>query len=519
LRLFAEFDLTRSWLVKQGEKVKNWKKRYFVLVDVPAPTLYYFAKEDSLQARRTEKKKKKKKKKKTQKKSFCLQQESGKVHLDLTTPARPTYTSDKKHMLELVTPTRTFNIYHEESTQVDAWIEAINGLTGRKLRSLSDPEAPVDDVFASDTPLSNLIQNTLKACKDFYPALGQVINLANKYQSRVSSVVEVGKSLADLMYHIGAGGTVETDTGKELCKIATALKLIETRKDELRSAYIDHFVVKFQKTIEEESKGLEQLERAIKAKSLAVGKELGKARAALTKAQKKNNPDQLNQAKAAFDQRQAQERAALEECLKQLLQYQETRQRALLISWTEAIGSLEKCVDAELKLVQSNTRWRSESQRPVNPQIPNDISSFPSPPQSNPNFNTVMPAYSSGAAQTAFKLEELPDSPRDSGGVQPSGYATSAGGSGMIPPPMAPGLDGGSGFKMKASLVPLNSGAQFPPVGATSGGAFAAPPPMGMPPPGNMMGGGGFPTPPGGGGGDAPIVSAGVPPPPPPMFG
>jgi hypothetical protein len=485
---------------------------------------------------RCEKRKKKKKKKKSSQVLFFFFfffffQESGKVHLDLTTPARPTYTSDKKHMLELVTPTRTFNIYHEESTQVDAWIEAINGLTGRKLRSLSDPEAPVDDVFASDTPLSNLIQSTLKACKDFYPALGQVINLANKYQSRVSSVVEVGKSLADLMYHIGAGGTVETDTGKELCKIATALKLIETRKDELRSAYIDHFVVKFQKTIEEESKGLEQLERAIKAKSVAVGKELGKARAALQKAQKKNNPDQVNQAKAAFDQRQAQERAALEECLKQLLQYQETRQRALLISWTEAIGSLEKCVDAELKLVQSNTRWRSESQRPVNPQIPNDLSSFPTPPQSNPNFppsNVVMPSYSGGGGGGgggAFKLEELPDSPRDSGGVQPSGYSTSAGGGGGIPPPMAPGLDGGVGFKMKATLVPLssvNSGGQFPPMGATSGGAFSAPPPMGMPPPGNMLpppGGGGFPSPPGGGGGDAPIVSAGVPPPPPPMFG
>ena len=44
--------LKEGWLVKRGFKVKNWKKRYFVLVDVPAPTLYYFKKEDSLQVRR-----------------------------------------------------------------------------------------------------------------------------------------------------------------------------------------------------------------------------------------------------------------------------------------------------------------------------------------------------------------------------------------------------------------------------------------------------------------------------------
>ncbi len=458
---------------------------------MPAPTLYYFAKEDSIQ-------------------------ESGKIHLDPTTPARPTYTADKKHMMELVTPLRTYFVYHDDAAKVDEWITTINTLTGRKLRSLDDPEAPAEDVFASDTPLTHLIRNTLKACKDFYPALGQVINLTNKYQQKMSSVVEVGKSLADLMYHIGAGGNIETDTGKELCKIATQQKLIESRKDELRSAFIDHFVVKFQKTIEEEAKGLEQLERAVKAKTDAVGKDMGKARAALTKAQKKNKPDELAQAKANFDARQANERAVLEDCLKQLLQYQETRQRALLTSWTAAIDSLEKCVEAELKLVQSNARWRVESQRPVNPQIPADLSSFPAPPNNAAsNFNFPAPPPSAGAGFNApFKLEEIPDSPRESS-VAPSGYTTNAPpmmppppGAGMmsprppgagIPPPMAPGLENAPPIQMHATLIPLSVAQQAPP------GGFA--PPAMMP---------GYST---SAGADAPIVGASIPPPPPPGFG
>ena len=95
------------------------------------------------------------------------------------------------------------------------------------------------------------------------------------------------------MYHLGAGGVVETTTGKELCKIATAIKQIETRKAEVRSAYIDHFVVKFQKTIEEEQKGLLELEKATKVKVTEVTSKTAKAKSALEKAKKKNKHDQV----------------------------------------------------------------------------------------------------------------------------------------------------------------------------------------------------------------------------------
>jgi hypothetical protein len=529
--LKARGIVKEGWLTKQGQKVKNWKKRYFVLVDVPAPTLYYFAKEDAMQ-------------------------ECGKIHLDSSTPARPTFSADKKHMVELVTPVRTYFMHHDDASKVvDEWIETINALTGRKLRSLDDdPEARADDVFASDTPMSHLIVSTLKACKDFYPALGQVINLTNKYQQKLSSVVDVGKSIADLMYHIGAGGKVETDTGKELCKIATQNKLIEQRRDELRSAFIDHFVVKFQKTIEEEAKGLEQLERAIKAKTDQVGKEMGKARAALTKAQKKNKPDELAHAKANFDARQANERAVHEEALRQLLQYQETRQRALLASWTNVIDSLEKTVDAEAKLVQSNVRWRVESERPVNPQVPQDLSQYPVPPhqqhqqqqhqqqqhqqhqqhqqqQYQQQQNFAPPSF--GAPAAPFQLEEIPDSPpHNDAAVAPSGYTTQPpagafgappmmGGGGGYPPrapgipaPIAPGLENAPPIQMHATLIPLSHAQQqqqgmFPPPGGMPANAFA-PPPM----PGYSTTGQSPPY----SNGDAPIVAAPVPPPP-PMFG
>ena len=162
------------------------------------------------------------------------------------------------------------------------------------------------------------------------------------------------------MYHLGAGGVVETQTGKELCKIATQIKTIETRKAEVRSAYIDHFVVKFQKTIDEEQKGLLELEKSTKSRVTEVTSKTAKAKSALEKAQKKNKPEQLQQAQAAYDNCAQHEKQVLQEVLRRLLDYQEQRQRHLLVSWTEVIAAMEGVVAAEAKLVESNARWRTE---------------------------------------------------------------------------------------------------------------------------------------------------------------
>lgn len=136
--------------------------------------------------------------------------------------------------MELVTPARTYYITTEDSDTIDSWIEAINALTGQKLHSLADSsDAQHETSISSDTPLGKMIESTLKACKEFYPYLSRFVELANKYQSKMASVTDTGKSLADLMYHLGANGGVETGTGKELCKIATAVKEIEQRKNEL----------------------------------------------------------------------------------------------------------------------------------------------------------------------------------------------------------------------------------------------------------------------------------------------
>lgn len=93
-----------------------------------------------------------------------------------------------------------------------------------------------------------------------------------------------------------------------------------------------------------------------------------------------------------YDSRVANERSTLEACLKEVLEFQETRQRALLVSWTAVIDALDPVVDAELKLVKrsacvarwplrfffslssellrSNERWRTESIRPVTASLP-----------------------------------------------------------------------------------------------------------------------------------------------------
>lgn len=153
-----------GFLVKCGAKVKSWKKRFFVLVEVPAPTLYYFEKPDAIQEKGkivSERRANNQthtirervcqttaqlqpfnfnaNKKKSRENIRSSTDGRAAQLLDATTIVKPTFSLDKKHVMEIVTPDRTYQIYDDDSAIVDAWIAAINASLGKKLRSLSDP--------------------------------------------------------------------------------------------------------------------------------------------------------------------------------------------------------------------------------------------------------------------------------------------------------------------------------------------------------------------------------------------
>lgn len=145
-------------MIKCGGKIKSWKRRYFVLVDQPQPTLYYFKEKTAIQ-------------------------EAGKIVLDSSsTSVKPvaflnqkfvfnvllkflflqTYSLDKKHLIEIVTPERTYQAYDDDSTVVDSWVNILNQKLGKKLRSLSDPELPDEDIFMSEKPITKILLAALK---------------------------------------------------------------------------------------------------------------------------------------------------------------------------------------------------------------------------------------------------------------------------------------------------------------------------------------------------------------------
>jgi len=447
-----------GYLVKQGFKVKSWKKRYFVLVETPAPCLYYFKSPKDLQ-------------------------EAGKIPVDSSTIVKPTFSLDKKHIMEIVTADRTYQMTDDDSSVVDDWITAVNSLLGKKLRSLSDPEMPNDvNIMQTDAPIAKILMTRIKACKDFFPSLSQLIDLSNSYKSKLSAVSESAKSISDLMYAIGSGGGHETATGKELCKIATATKQIEKKRDELRNVYIDQFVIKFQSTIEAGRNELDALEKKVKITMNDVGKDVAKARAVYEKAKKKNAPT-LSVSQGLYESKQQIERSTLENCLREVLEFQETRQRALLVSYTIVIDALEQLVEAENKLVHGNERWRTESARPVQPAMPDANVLWPSPPAAS---NDDVPASYSIPAQTspaplppAMDLNNVPPPV-----ARPGAAPVLSPRSGGLPPLSA--MSGAPQFPtMNAALPPpINSGEPYAPSNSSADApaASGAPPP---PPPPN----------------------------------
>jgi hypothetical protein len=131
-----------------------------MLVETPTPCLYYFKSPKDLQ-------------------------EAGKIPVDSSTIVKPTFSLDKKHIMEIVTADRTYQITDDDSSVVDDWITAVNSLLGKKLRSLSDPEVPDVNIMQTDAPIAKILMTRIKACKDFFPALSQLIDLANSYKGKL----------------------------------------------------------------------------------------------------------------------------------------------------------------------------------------------------------------------------------------------------------------------------------------------------------------------------------------------
>lgn len=77
------------------------------------------------------------------------------------------------------------------------------------------------NLLHSETPISKILLATIKACKDFFPAISQYIDLANSYKAKIGAMSETAKSISDLLYTIGSSGSQESERARPQFKNPT----------------------------------------------------------------------------------------------------------------------------------------------------------------------------------------------------------------------------------------------------------------------------------------------------------
>eukprot|EP00179_Madagascaria_erythrocladioides_P000488 CAMPEP_0198320134 /NCGR_PEP_ID=MMETSP1450-20131203/9121_1 /TAXON_ID=753684 ORGANISM="Madagascaria erythrocladiodes, Strain CCMP3234" /NCGR_SAMPLE_ID=MMETSP1450 /ASSEMBLY_ACC=CAM_ASM_001115 /LENGTH=422 /DNA_ID=CAMNT_0044023577 /DNA_START=96 /DNA_END=1361 /DNA_ORIENTATION=- len=346
-----------GWLTKQGAKRKNWKKRWFVLVDQPEPTMYYFEKADA-------------------------KRDIGRFALDKkTTSVRPTFCEDKKNYscFEIVTADRTWLLFGDKAEDTETWINTINQTIGTKLRSLTQaPKVGGEALLnrqglgTTNDPLGTAstaeqVQTQAAATREYLATMEQFVVLANEYQQRLTAVRQTGRKLASLMYKLGSVGCFDYPEGEELCKIATANRDIENKREDLSKVIAEKLVTPYQgSAIPVAKKKLEEEVKEITKKQDAAEKDVKKAKQVKKKVEAKSVSKsaadvQLGQAMQDLETKLSFQKKLNDDSLKQLVATHREHLQGLMTNWTDVLEVQAVLVDMEYRLTSSLDRWKTNS--------------------------------------------------------------------------------------------------------------------------------------------------------------